>query len=83
MSQACLINLENDVSKILDLVQMLVPQTFTLSYISNITGVSRDTINKFLKRNYMEGIDYKNKNGRIAISREVGLELLRRYQNVT
>jgi predicted transcriptional regulator len=83
MSQACLINLENNVSKILDLLQILVPATFTLSYISNTTGVSRDTINKFLKRNYMEGIDYKNKDGKIVISREVGLELLRRYQNAT
>lgn len=73
--------IENKLSKVLDLVLLLAPETFTLSHISNTTGVKRDTIYKLLQRNYLEGMDYKKKDGKIVICREVGLELLRRYKN--
>ena len=81
MSELHYTNLENKLSKVLDLVLLLVPETFTLSYISSSTGVKRDTIYKLLQRNYLEGMDYKKKDGKIVICREVGLELLRRYKN--
>jgi hypothetical protein len=81
MSDLHYISLEQKLSEVLNLINLLLPETFTLSYISNTTGVKRDTLNKFLQRNYLEGMDYKKKDGKIIISREVGLELLRRYKN--
>lgn len=81
MSEIHYTKLENKLSKVLDLVGLLVPESFSLSYISNTTGVKRDTIYKLLQRNYLEGIDYKRKDGKIVVCREIGLELLRRYKN--
>ncbi len=81
MSELHYTNLENKLSKILDLVELFVPEIFSLSYISNTTGVKRDTIYKLLQRNYLEGRDYKRKDGKILVSRETVVELLRRYKN--
>ena len=81
MSNLDYINLDKKLSQVLDMVNILVPEVFTLSYISSTTGVNRDTIYKLLQRNYIQGMDYKKKDGKIVVCKEVGLELLRRYKN--
>lgn len=81
MSDIQYTNIENQLSQVLDLIGLLIPETFTLPYLSNTTGASRDTIYKYLQRNHIEGMDYKKKDGKIVVCREIGLELLRRYKN--
>jgi len=74
------IDLSNKLSKVLNLVELIVPTTFTLSYIADITNTKRETIYKYVIRNYIENMDFYRKNGRITVSRDVGLELIRRYK---
>ena len=74
------IDLSNKLSKVLNLVELIVPTTFTLSYIADITNTKRETIYKYVIRNYIEDMDFYRKNGRITVSRDVGLELIRRYK---
>ena len=80
MSANEFIDLSNKLNKVLNLVELLVPATFTLSYIAEITNTNRETIYKYVKRNYIENMDFYRKNGRITVSRDIGLELIRRYK---
>jgi IS30 family transposase len=81
MSDLHYIEIEKKLNQVLGLVELLVPESFTISYIANATGANRDTIYKYVQRNYIENIDYKMKNSKITVRREIGLELLRRYKN--
>ena len=72
--------IDQKLNKVLGLVELLIPETFTISYISNTTGVNRDTIYKYVQRNFIQGMDYQLKNSKITVRRDVGLELLRRYK---
>ena len=71
--------MEQKLDSILELVNILVPTTFTLPYISQLTNTQRDTIYKYLTRNYIDGMDFYKKDGKILINRDVGLELVRKY----
>jgi len=81
MSANEFIDLSNKLNKVLNLVELLVPATFTLSYIAEITNTKRETIYKYVTRNYIKNMDFYIKNGRITVSRDIGLELIRRYKN--
>ncbi len=80
MSQEFL-EIDSKINKILECIELLVPNEFSLSYIAHFTHAKRETIYKYLQRNYIENLDYWLKNGKIFIGREVGLELIRRYRH--
>ena len=77
-----ILELDKKLNRVLNLVELLVPATFTLSYISQVTNTKRETIYKYVTRNYIENMDFYRKNGKIVVSRDLGLELIRRYKNV-
>lgn len=72
--------LSNKLNQVLNLVELLVPPSFTLPYIAETTGANRETIYKYLTRNYIENMDFWKKDDKIFLSRDVGLELIRRYK---
>jgi len=71
--------MEQKLDSILELVNILVPNTFTLSYIANTSGVKYDTVYKYLTRNYIPESDFYKKDDRIMVRRDVGIEMLRKY----
>ena len=75
------VDIKEQLSQILDLLLLITPNEFSISFIADSTGTKRDTIYKYLQRNHIDGMDYKKKDGKIVVCREVGLELLRRYKN--
>lgn len=80
MGSSEFLELSNKMNKVLNLVELLVPSSFTLSYISEVTSSKRETVYKYVTRNYIENMDFYNKDGKITVSRDVGLELIRRYK---
>lgn len=75
------VDIKEQLSQILDLLLLITPNEFSISFIADSTGAKRDTIYKYLQRNLMDGTDYKKKDGKIVVRREIGLELLRRFKN--
>ncbi|WP_458701341.1 hypothetical protein ACKGJI_04305 [Sulfurospirillum sp. 1307] len=65
--------------EIKNMIELLVPNKTTLSYICNITGKKRQTVNSYLERNFTPGLDYWKKRGKIEVSKKTAIELIRRY----
>lgn len=61
------------------MLQMLIPNKATVSYISMATGRSRQTITSYLKNNFEPEVDYWVENGKICLSKTTTIALLRRY----
>lgn len=69
-------------SLILDLretVNLIVPKISSVSYITEVTGKSRQTVTQYLKSNFLENRDFWLKNGKIMITQDTTIKLLRKY----
>ncbi len=63
------------------MLTMLIPNKSTVSFISEITGRSRQTITSFIKNNFEPDVDFWVENGKICLSKTTTLQLLRKYNN--
>lgn len=61
-----------------NMIKMLIPQKTTVSYLSNITGKSRQSIRQFIINNFEPEVDYWLNNGRIFVSQKVAVTILTR-----
>lgn len=61
-----------------NMIKMLIPQKTTVSYLSNITGKSRQSIRQFIINNFEPEVDYWLNNGRIFVSQKVAITILTR-----
>ena len=75
------LTIDAKINQILECIELLVPHEFSLSYVAHFTNAQRETLYKFVQRNYIENLDYWLKNGKIFVRREIGLELIRRYKH--
>jgi len=64
-----------------EMLNLLIPKKGTVSFISETTGVSRQTITSYLKANFEPYEDYEKKNGKIFLSKTTTIALLQRYNN--
>jgi|GEM_PF-952846 len=63
------------------MLNMLIPTHSTVSYISSVTGRTRQTITAFVKANFEQGSDYWVESGKIMLSKTTTLTLLRKYNH--
>ena len=61
------------------MLSMLIPNRSSISYISETTGKSRQTITQYLQNNFEPEVDFWKENGKIFVSKTTTLHLLRRY----
>ena len=61
------------------MLSMIMPSKSTVSFISDVTGVSRQTITSFLKRHFEPEVDYWLQKGKIYLSKTTTMQLLRKY----
>lgn len=73
------LELKNLILNLTNTVNLLVPNKSTVSHICNISGQSRQTVTSYLYRNFEPESDFWKKNGKIEISKETTIALLRRY----
>ena len=65
-------NIENTIS-------LLIPNSFSISSISQISGKSRQTIRQHLINNYEPEVDFYKKSSKIFMSTKTALNVLRKY----
>ena len=66
---------------IIDNLDLLLPEDITLSFLSGVCNKNRDTLRKYLVKNYVDGRDYhqKVKGGKLYVARAAALEIRRHY----
>ena len=72
------IELKQLLSELKNMIRILVPQTASISYLSDLTGKSRQSIRQLLINNFEPEVDYWNKGGRIFVSQRVAITILTR-----
>jgi len=73
--------LEKALYSLIDNMDMLMPNEFSLGELALKCGVHKDTIAKHLKANFLENKDfrYTGKGGKIWVAREAALKIRRYY----
>lgn len=66
--------------QILTVVGVLVPEEFSLSYLADSTGKSRQALTKYLQRNYEEGVEWEKKGKKIFVKKELGIKILQAHK---
>lgn len=61
------------------MLSMLMPSKSTVSFICDVTGVSRQTITSYIKKNFEPEVDYWLQKGKIYLSKTTTMILLRKY----
>ena len=76
-------DLEGRGISIIDNLDLLLPEDVTLDFLCGVCGKSRDTLRKYLVKNYVDGEGYhqKVKGGKLYVARAAALEIRRRYVN--
>ena len=66
---------------IIDNLDLLLPEDIPLDFLSGVCNKSRDTLRKYLVRNYVDGEGYhqKVKGGKLYVARAAALEIRRHY----
>ena len=72
------IELKQLLSELKNMIRILVPQIASISYLSDLTGKSRQSIRQLLINNFEPEVDYWNKGGRIFVSQRVAIIILTR-----
>ena len=72
------IELKKLLSELKNMIRILVPQTSSISYLSDLTGKSRQSIRQLLINNFEPEVDYWNKGGKIFVSQRVAIIILTR-----
>ena len=72
------IELKQLLSELKNMIRILVPQIASISYLSDLTGRSRQSIRQLLINNFEPEVDYWNKGGKIFVSQRVAIIILTR-----
>jgi len=72
------IELKSMLSELRHMVQMLIPQKATVSYLSETTGKSRQSIRQFLINNFEPEEDYWLDGGKMFASQKAVITILTR-----
>lgn len=68
-------------TQLISMLNMLIPNKVSVSYIAETTGESRQNINQYLYRNFETEKEFWNEGGKTFMNREVAVTLLTRYNN--
>ena len=72
------LELKGMVSKQIGMLQMLIPQKATVSYLAESTGKSRQAIRQFLIKNFEPEEDFWTKGGKMYVSQDTAVAVLMR-----
>ncbi len=81
MSSQEYMDLKSSILDLRSMLSLLIPSKATVSFVSETTGKSRQTITQYLQNNFEPEVDYWKENGKIFISKTTALSLLRKYNN--
>ncbi|OCL89402.1 hypothetical protein [Arcobacter porcinus] len=61
----------------LEKLELLIPEKFEISYVSQKTGLTRQGVRKKLYVNYEPEVDFWYEGGKIFLSQKVALQMLK------
>lgn len=70
--------LKQMLSELKSMIKIIIPQQASVSYLSESTGKSRQSIRQFLIKNYEPEVDYWIKGGKMYASQKVAITILAR-----
>jgi len=65
-------------SETMSMIQMLIPQKASVSYLAETTGKSRQSIRQFLINNFEPEVDYWLEGGKMYASQKAAITILTR-----
>ncbi len=68
--------LRQDILEIKSMMKLLLPKQYTVSYLSQQTGKSRQAIRGWLIRNGEPEVDFWEKGGKIFVSEKIALKYI-------
>lgn len=74
-----ILELKNEILELKFMLSALLPKSVSLAEISSQTGKSRQTLAAFIKSNLEPKKDFWLQNGKIMLSQNVALKIIRRY----
>jgi hypothetical protein len=72
------LELKGMLSQLTYMIKMLIPQKASVSYLSDSTGKSRQSIRQFLINNFEPEVDYWLENGKMFASQKAVITILTR-----
>ncbi|MCG3666098.1 hypothetical protein L5F09_10060 [Aliarcobacter butzleri] len=72
------LELKGMLSNLTHMVEMLIPKKASVSYLSDSTGKSRQSIRQFLINNFEPEVDYWLENGKMFASQKAVITILTR-----
>jgi len=67
-------------SKLVGMVSLLIPEKFSIAFLAESTGKSRQAITQYIYNHYTPETDYWKVGKKLFVRKEIGLELLERYK---
>lgn len=61
------------------MLKIFAPSEVSLSHVCNTTGKSRQTIRDYVINNFEPEVDFLKKNGKIFLTRDTAVKIVRRY----
>ena len=62
-----------------DMLKIFTPNEVSLSHICILTGKSRQTVRDYLINNFEPEVHFFKKNGRIILTRDTAVQIIRTY----
>lgn len=75
------LELKNMLGQLATMLNMLIPQKVSVSYLSESTSKSRQSIRQFLINNFEPDKDFWNEGGKTYVSKNAAISILSRANN--
>lgn len=72
------LELKNMLCQMVTMINMLIPQKVSVSYLAESTDKSRQSIRQFLLNNFEPEKDFWNEGGKTYVSKETAISILER-----
>lgn len=76
-----LAELRKEVLEMKFLIKLLMPKNYTISYIAQLTGKTRQAVREWLLHNAEPDVDFWQKNGKIYVSEQTALKYISGRRN--
>lgn len=76
-----IIEIKENLTKLAIMINMLIPAKFSVSFLSENTGKSRQTIHQYLVNNFEPDKNFWREGGKVFVDRQTAMSILSKYNN--
>ena len=67
-------------NQLVTMMALLIPEKFSISYLSDSTGKSRQALIKYLQRHHEEGVEWHKEGKKIYVNKDLGIKILQEHK---